>query len=252
MIQFAKFFITSAALLLLFVSASAQIGVGFQGGYISSDFRFDDEGTNAQVINNERVDGYVLGVFIERRLSKKIWLQGEINFKRTGTDRTHLVELDETRSVRELINRRFNYVEVPVLLKYKISASRFSIAATAGPSFSYARNAEATITTTSIIDGIEFTGDGDEFDIEFDQEMIRRIDFGGQLGLQLSIPVKVGKFILDGRYRRGFTNLNDGINENRFGSLEDYETTTQSISFTMGYMRTFGRNLEVSDYNTDL
>jgi hypothetical protein len=252
MIQFAKLFISSAALLLLAVSASAQIGVGFNVGYISSDFRFDDEGANAQVLRSDRVDGYVIGGFIEHVVSRKFGLQAEINFKRTGSDRTHLVILDETRSVEETINRRFNYVEVPVLVKYRMPFKGFTVSAMAGPSFSYARNADGITDSNLFIDGNEFMMEGEEFEIEFDEEMIRRIDFGGQLGLQVGISLKVGKLILDGRYRRGFTNMNDGINENRFGGLEDFESTTQSASFTIGYMRTFGKNKAVQDYNKDI
>ncbi len=245
MISITRFSLVLTLFALLAIPLCAQIGVGVQAGYLSSNFGYNDDGSFAKVQSDEQVSGYVLGVFLERTVSKKFSLQTEINLKQTGSTRVHFAQLDDIQSVEEEVSRTFNYVEVPFLLKYntsfKSAFNRVTISAMAGPSLSYARNAAGT--NTRIFGGVP-NARASEYTIEFKEEGIKRIDFGGQLGVQLGVQVGDGQLILDARYRRGFTNMNDGISENEFGGIEDYETTTGSLAFTIGYKKIFGQKAE--------
>ena len=230
-------------LVVLFIAsaASAQIGIGFRAGIISSRNKLEDDGANTKITSQENITGYTIGIPIELGVSNIFTLQPEINFQQRGTDKTNKFFRDGFIEVEQSIRREINYLEIPLLFKFGYTNENFTVAAVAGPTFSYAISGK-TIAGDQIISntgGIQSMTAG-EYDIDFDREGLKRADFGAHIGLQGGVPLGTGKIILDARYQVGFTNLNDGNNSNNT-NIEDYESKAQGYSLTVGYMWTFGK-----------
>ena len=235
---------TKLLLTLLLVSCSysliyAQVGIGIRGGIFSSKDAFEDDGSTATVIDDENVNGYIVSVPIEFALSNVFAIQPEINLQKRGTDRIAQFELDNFNEVRQRLRREFTYLEIPLLFKLGYTSDRFTIAAVAGPSVSYALNGKANAEAFTNLEGVELQAGQGEYDIDFDEEGIKRVDVGAHLGAQLGFPFGPGKFIIDGRYQLGFVNLNDGNDGNNVNP-EDYETRGRGYTATLGYMFTLG------------
>lgn len=224
-------------------TVTAQIGVGFRAGILSSNVIVNDDDSSAKIANKESVTGYTFGIPIEIAVSKIFSIQPEVNFQQRGTDKTNrfdITGLGGSTSVQQDIRREINYLEIPLLFKLGYTTEKFTAAAVAGPTFSYALSgttiAGNQVTTAG---GVTVTETAGEYDIDFDREGLKRADFGAHIGIQGGIPAGPGKIILDARYQVGFTNLNDGNNENNT-NIEDYESKAQGYSLTAGYMLTFG------------
>jgi len=231
------------ALLLVFslscAEAYAQIGVGFRAGILTNKEAFDDDNSNTTVINDETVTGYTFGIPVEVALSKVFSIQPEVNFQRRGTNKVNQFNIGPN-SIQQSIERNINYLEIPLLFKLGYTTESFTVAAVAGPTFSYAVSGTTTAgDRVSAGDGIVIEQTAGDYDIDFDQEGLKRADFGAHLGAQFGIPAGPGKILLDARYQLGFTNLNDGNDDNNT-NFEDYETRSRGYSATLGYMLTFG------------
>ena len=222
--------------------AQAQIGIGFRAGILTTREVFNDDESDVTVVDDESVTGYMFGVPIEIGLSKVFSLQPEINFQRRGSSKVNEFNFGSFGRTRQSIERHVNYLDIPLLFKLGYISERFSLAAVAGPSFSYALGGTTEVSDYIVVGSGQPAAGGTvagEYDIDFDQEGTRRAEFGGHLGGQLGVPLGGGKVILDGRYQFGFTNLNDGRDSNN-DQFSDYETRSRGLSFTLGYMLTLG------------
>jgi len=226
--------------LFIACTASAQIGVGFRAGIISSNNKLEDDNSNTKISSQETITGYTFGIPIEIAVSKVFSLQPEFNFQQRGTDKNNRFFQDGFIEVEQTLRREINYLEIPLLMKLGYTTENFTVAAVAGPTFSYAINGttvagDQIVTSTGSVQRMT----AGEYDIDFDREGLKRADFGAHIGLQGGIPAGSGKIIIDARYQVGFTNLNDG-NDNNNTNIEDYESKAQGYSLTAGYLWTFG------------
>jgi hypothetical protein len=108
-------------------------------------------------------------------------------------------DLDDLLVEVESASRKFSYIDIPVLLKVKLS-DRFSIAA--GPQISFLTKAEDTYKSAPIEDVVLTT----EIDIK---SAVNNIDLGAVLDLEyIVVHPKGGKGInIFLRYNKGFINL---------------------------------------------
>ena len=155
--------------------------------------------------------GLLLGVGIEIGLSDKLAFQPEILYVQKGAS-------DKSEGVE--ITFGLNYIEVPLLLKYKISGFYVNV----GPYLGYGLGGEAT-----------FKSGGEEqtFDIKFgegeDSEVLY-LDNAFEFGAALGGGVVIGdKFQIDARYGLGLSSLNDdGEGSNTLKN--------STIQFSVGYI----------------
>ncbi len=195
--------------------AQAQIGIGIQGGYLSSKARVENNSDDFDEVT-DAVTGYTIGIPIEISLAKAVAVQAEVNYLRRGYTRQ---ALNPNNNGIEFYN---NVLEIPLLLKVGYIGDKFSLAGVAGPAFNY--------TTSSKLEGLP-TGD---IDIDFDSpdfDDINRSNFYGIVGAQLGVPIGIGKFVVDGRYR---FQLNDEIN------TENLTVNGRGVSATAGLIFTLG------------
>lgn len=223
-------------------TAEAQIGIGLRGGILTTSASFDDDETATEVLEEENVTGYTIGIPIEIAVSNVFSLQPEVNFQARGTSVLNEFDSEDGQPLSQSIERDINFVEIPFLVKLGYTTESFTVAAVAGPSWSYALS--GTTTAGDVIDDAEEIVESvaGEYDIDFDEEGYNRSQWGGHVGLQGGIPAGPGKIILDARYQFAFTTINeadDNVNL-EYSNADTYETRERGFSATLGYMLTLG------------
>lgn len=182
----------------------------------SENFHFSlKAGVNLSLITNleegKNRTGFNFGLVNNIKLTEKFSLLPEFialsprGVKDIPTLSTGIPELDELLGNPEFTDRKLNYIDIPVLLKYHIS-KRWSISA--GPQISFLVSAE-DIYRSVPIEGITLKT---EIDIK---EAFNTVDLAAVVDLTfvVSEPVNGKGFNLFARYGRGFIDLlkeNDG------------------------------------------
>ncbi|MDR2269498.1 MAG: PorT family protein [Sphingobacterium sp.] len=120
-------------------------------------------------------------------------VQPELNFVNKGASYN-------IGSIKEKIN--VNYLELPVLAKYAYGP----IYVNAGPSI-----------------GLR-TGQDDKSKLALGN--LKKVDFGVQMGLGLALQAGLGKFIIDGRYNLGLSNISE---------IKGQNIKNRGMQFSLGY-----------------
>ncbi len=165
-------------------SASAQTGASF-GVKAGVNFaNLDFSGDEVDVNFDQRM-GLVAGAFVLVPMSATVGVQIEGLYSQKGAT---------FEGEGFTIKNELDSFDVPVLLRYTVpSSTSTSFHLFAGPSFGFKLSANEIE---------EFEGTEEEIDIS---DEVAGFDFG----LVLGAGVEFGKFVIDGRYTHGFTNLND-------------------------------------------
>ena len=182
-------------------SAAAQTGASF-GIKAGANFaNLDFSGDVVDLSFDQRI-GFVGGAFMLFPVSPTFGFQVEGLYSQKGA------KLEENDTVLRLEMDTF---EVPVLARYTIpSSSNTSFHLFAGPSFAFKLSADEVF---------EFDGDEEKTDIGDD---VAGMDFG----LVFGAGIEFGKFVIDGRYTHGFTNLNDSEED---GDAVEFKSRVFSI-----------------------
>lgn len=238
---------------LLFILAPsfshAQINVGIKAGYNLSKVTGDWDallveqiqtltGFNIEILNldlefeSKFRSGFQAGFFAEIKLIENFYLQPEVIYSLKGVRFNDTFEFDGEYGGTYLhidgeynYDQKINYLEIPVLAKYK-SNKGFSIFA--GPFVSFLLSAkgeaviEANVNTNYFGFPVnapqEFTQDGLETD------NFNEVDFGIAAGLGYEFPFGFG---IDARYVKGMINIS--------ADLEDEMFTTSSMQIGLSY-----------------
>lgn len=113
--------------ILLFAFSFAQVSYGVKAGYTNSKMRFDEEDLE---IKFDSRSSFYIGGFVERKISEKLSLQGELQYTELGGKKSfEVTKLVGTEVVVEgvanikYINRQ---IQMPILAKYYLDP-KFSI-----------------------------------------------------------------------------------------------------------------------------
>lgn len=186
-------------------SASAQTGASFgvKAGANFANLDFSGDGVDPSL---DRRVGLVAGAFMLFPMSETFGFQIEGLYSQKGAK---FVEDDFEDSIE------LDSFDVPVLARYTIpSSTNTSFHLFAGPSFGFKLSAKST----SSFDG----EDDEEIDISDD---VKGVDFG----LVVGAGIEFGKFVIDGRYTHGLSNLNND------SEAEGLETKSRVFSIMAGF-----------------
>lgn len=175
--------IVLALLLVCGGTAFAQqpAAFGVKAGANFADLNFEGEGGD---VNLDRRTGFVGGLFVVVPTNRRLALQTEALFSQKGAKSE---EGDFSSSIT------LNYLEVPVLARFSSPATDgASFHVFAGPSLGFRLSAKTKT---------EFDGEDEEEDID---DEVKRFD----LGLAIGAGLEFGRFVVDGRYTWGLTDLN--------------------------------------------
>ena len=176
--------IVASLFLVLFAAAgtaSAQgIGVGVKGGVVFPDFSSDD-------FDIDNRTGWQFGLFFGGNRTGIVGVQAEINYLRKSAESTAVSGYEAD----------LDYLQIPVLLKLHTpasSASKFQFYGIVGPSFDI--KLRETLAGGSLV-----VSDLDDAFNTFD------------IGVIFGAGIEAGRVIFEGRYSRGFRQINDKFQE---------------------------------------
>ena len=153
-------------------------GVGVKGGLVFPSFSSD-------ALDFDNHVGWQAGVFFGGNPNGVIGVQGEVNYLQKKASSEVFPDLEATLS----------YVQIPVLLNIHSpasSADSFKVYGLVGPTFDIKiRESYAGVVLEDITDGFE------------------RFDLGGMVG----VGIEIGRLILEGRYSRGFRQINKNFQD---------------------------------------
>ena len=210
---------------LFLSSADAQIGI--RGGVNLSSLSASATEASYSDYKQNSILGYQLGLVLPIHLSDAVAIQPEIMWVQKGGKSTY----GFSNSNQLVVSQTYNYVEVPLSLKISLgntSGNGIGLYVLAGPyvglAFSGNTKRDLTIagTTTTTENTVNYSNDSKS-------EREKRLDFGGQLG----VGVSVGSVFVDLRYSLGFNNLldNSATTNNDSPFLR-----TRGLGLTLGYI----------------
>lgn len=216
------------ALLGCFFTTNAQSNFGFRVGVTNTTFN-NNPYAHVNVIQNwnlENTTGLDAGVFYNIPIGN-FSIQPEFHYIQKG-HRLRGVTTFDVAYQESTLDYQFNYLEMPVLVKYNVNFGKVSVNPFAGMSVGYGLNAVIVEKKHGLLEGDGQPGeirtkikwDDDFSDIDKD----RRFDFGAVAGMD--IQINLGKFnvILDGRY------LYD-LNNHTLFDLPDYTQNIKNRGF---------------------
>lgn len=203
-------------LLLLFLGQSlfAQVKWGPRIGISTSDlstsdFNLREPGSfNALSIGvKEAKYGFQVGAFAQFRLLKLFYVQPEVLFNSNRVD-YRVISGNESSSITEIINEKYQYLDIPVIFGLKLGPFRAGI----GPVGKVYLGSSSGL---SDIDGITE-------------------DFNGmQLAYQAALGLNLGRLIFDVKFDRSLNNFGEHLNID--GKPFDFKEQEQRIVFSLGY-----------------
>lgn len=159
----------------------APAAFGAKAGVNFANLNFDGDGVN---VNFDQRKGFVGGLFVVWPATGPVALQTEVLYSQKGA------QIEEDGMTGKI---KLDYVDVPVLARVSSPASGgASFHVFAGPSFGFRVSAK---TEARFEDGEESEDIDDE---------LERFDFG----LVAGAGVEFGRFVIDGRYTWGLSNIN--------------------------------------------
>ena len=183
--------LAAGALLLFGTAAHAQVGVrvGVRAAVTTSDVstdevRFNSLGRDFGLALEDASYGYQGGLFVQIRAAKLI-VQPEVLFNAERND-YRLREFTSAGVVSTLREERYQYLDVPVMVGYKVGPLRLQ----GGPV------GHAFLNSTSELEGLA------NYEAAFD-----RFTFGYQAGLGIDL----WKVLLDVKYQGGLAGVGDHL-----------------------------------------
>jgi opacity protein-like surface antigen len=169
--------------------ASAQeqpAAVGVKAGMNFANLNFEGDGAT---VNLDQRKGFVGGLFVVWPATSRVALQTEALYSQKGA------QMEEEGASAKI---KLDYVDVPVLARFSSPVSGgTSFHVFAGPSFNFRVSAKAESS---------FEDEDESEDIDDDVE---RFDLGFVAGAGLEF----GRFVVDGRYTWGLSNINKDESE---------------------------------------
>lgn len=182
-------------------SRTEKVGLGVHGGY--SLFKMSN------VDNSSYRSGFMAGVTATFPVAKNFYIQPELNFQQEGVKTKNAIAY-AGQSVKGQL--RENYINLPVLAKYKFAPTHLSVFA--GPQVGLLAGSNAKI------------GDNDWVNARNYQ---KKVDFAGVYGVEYYFPVtKVSSIVVDARYQTSFTNAVKS-------SISSEKVRNNGFAFTVGY-----------------
>ncbi len=219
------------ALVLMFtVAVYAQVSVGLKTGVNLADTRINGL-FDKNLPEQNMYPGFTAGIIAEFPMLNGFAFRPELNFTQKGfiTDISvadfDLLGIDIPIGARA--KTRFNYVDVPLLIKYSTGTELAKVYFIAGPTVGYTLNAHVRPVTNFLIN-INLP----RVNIPLDNDIYQRWEIAATLGLGGELKVGQGKIFGDARYNLGITNmLQDPI--------IDFRAKNQGIAITAGYAYQF-------------
>ncbi|MBL7818108.1 MAG: PorT family protein [Saprospiraceae bacterium] len=230
-------------LLLQNIDLTAQFAIGPKSGFSSSRYKLEYANTDYEsYFTTGRVTGFHAGVVSEIMFGGNFGTQLEVMYSQKGTS-LELVKLPNT-SVSFKNKQTLNYIEIPLLFKYKVGGDKLGVSVLAGPFLGVGLGGKYTESGTDA-GGLSTNYRGSLTTGTKVNNQYKKMDAGFAFGLGAYLRAgNSGKLILDARLVNGATNIinnnytleQNGINDPSVIA----EARTRNLQLSIGYLFEFG------------
>ncbi|HOY20901.1 MAG TPA: porin family protein [Haliscomenobacter sp.] len=223
-----KILFAAAAVLLMSNGVLAQNSIGLRGGYSISTLKNYPLASE----NLELEDGLSYGNFnailFEIGISPLFAIQPEINYLEKGGI------LKSKGSDDFKFSLKLNYLEAPLLAKFRLGAGPLKGYVITGPSVGFAMDGKSKLTAGEINTEEKF-----RFDSSFDTDGRKdnRLDLSGVVGGGVQYKLGPGSILLDARATYDFNDFN---NFSGNAPVDHKKTRWEGLSLSLGYQFEFG------------
>jgi|GEM_PF-1256477 len=238
-----RIFYTIVILLLISGTTFARgfTGIGAKGGLSMTGVTGKTIDVPNSYIRNTDKDWLMRGTggfFALYSLNRDIYFQGDLLYTMKGGEATHVYS-DSGVSHKEMYNYQFDYIELPIVIKYVLEQEEsFKPSIFTGPQFGYMVN-----------DLIKIDSSHSPVK-EYTLKNVNKFDFSWVFGIDANIPLETGRMMLDVRYFLPFTNfvtkpaVNDSTsgrsfllsNKEDLGRNTGVQAQTHGLTFMLGYV----------------
>lgn len=171
-----------ASLALVSAPATAQSGISLVGGFVSANITYEEGGVSDDDSFASRT-GFAVGLGLQR------WLSPNLSFAPEA-----LYAIKGTKDPESDANIKLSYVELPLLLRYRLSTGEAAPFITAGPTVSFQMSCDLS-------DGEDESESCD--DAFGEDESYDSMDFGVMVGA----GVMFNRFGISARYEMGLKDI---------------------------------------------
>lgn len=194
--------------------SNAQVKFGLKAGITSTSISVndlivvDDTGLNDLLVKGANSKVGIQGGLMARITILKLYVQPELLFTSTGGE-VEVTEYSTGNPITTIENQKFNKIDIPIMVGYKIGPLRLQ----AGPI------ASIVVSNKSVLE--DYTNYEEEFN-------------GATWGYQAGLGLDIGKKLtIDVKYEGSLSKLADGVN---IGSQSfDFDSRTSQTVFSLGY-----------------
>lgn len=218
-----------AALLLSTTYSFAQISVGAKAGVYTSFIDVTDaaEGLTQNV---EGLTTATFGIVSEIGLGENFAFQPELLYTTKGFKVSEGLNINLGGfpiPAGVTASTKINYLELPLLAKYKFGQERLRFNITAGPVVSYAMNGQLDTRANLLLDINPI-----KTNIDLDALNYERLEVSASIGAGMEYETSGGAFFADARYVHGFSDLYNA-------PVVDLNLKNRGIGVTLGYKVSF-------------
>lgn len=199
-------FIAAFLLITTTTIVAQSLQLGFKGGVNLSNYNNDFLYNGSDGVDHDSRANLMLGIFADIPVTTNFSVQPEINYIEKGATLRQENDVYITRN-----DVTWQYLELPVLAKYRVNLPKGNFYMMTGPSVGYAVGGTQEVENWPGVDlGIgseggemRITDDLDyEFRSEFDSRGMKdnRFDFGLLVGAGFEFNVGPGNFLLESRF----------------------------------------------------
>lgn len=177
---------------------SQNISLGLHPGLHISSWEIDDSEEALLQLDAQNRLGTRMNLFISFELAPSFLIQMEGSVIEKGMKSVfEIPDFEEFPFDDQEIHFVFNYIEVPILFKYRFLDKKLKASVFGGSSFGYAMSGYTQF-------------DNVKQDIEFEKDDgFRRHEVSVIGGFNIGVELGKGELFFDTRYQRGITNLNE-------------------------------------------
>lgn len=221
--------LTIAALLLSATYSFAQVSVGAKAGVYTSFIDVTDaaEGLTQNV---EGLTTATFGIVSEIGLGENFAFQPELLYTTKGFSVSEGLNINLGGfpiPAGVTANTKINYLELPLLAKYKFGSEGLRFNITAGPVVSYAMNAHLDTRANLLLDINPI-----KTNIDLDALNYERLEVSASIGAGMEYDTGGGALFADARYVHGFSDLYNA-------PVVDLNLKNRGVGVTVGYKVNF-------------
>ena len=217
--------LTIVAVLFSASFSFAQVSIGVKAGVYTS-FIDVTQAAEGLTQNVEGLTTPTFGIVSEIGISENFAFQPELLYTTKGFSVNQGININLGGfpiPAGVTANTKINYLEMPLLAKYKFGNESFRFNITAGPVLSYAANAQLVTRANLLLDINPL-----KTNIDLDALNYERLEVSASIGAGMAYETSGGEFFADARYVHGFSDLYNA-------PVVDLNLKNRGIGVTVGY-----------------